>query len=412
MNEHRKPAVARWVIASSILAGVFVGCSDSGEVAPRVEGSEAGRGGSPEGDAPTEPRAGTTGDSQAGAGAGGVSSSGGGGGGGDEPAVPVAGAGGVGGEDGVGGEAGSSSDGPRPFILDSGHIDLFDVTYDEVTAELVVRVKDDTQLYGWTTERRGPQTVTIAVDSATALLELPEGLPPEYAFLGGAGAQRFVLDEVQQDGLPWPGWSTERLLDSLPKGFELSSEPRPISLEVKVTGPGDVFTWMTGVTGLPSDRYIDTSDDAPDFIPIAASTHVHTAWAFTAPGDYYLEVTPSARTAPGPKLSGAAHRYHFYVGPSQIPVIEAPTLSLTGLANPYAVGAQVTLTAVQEPTTALSTYVWYRWQSSGSYAVVPGSTGPTASFTASDSALYAAVLLSGPRGRVVSFSTAEVVVGP
>jgi surface-anchored protein len=330
---------------------------------------------------------------------------------GEGASEPLGGAGGaLQGQSGAGGDGGGS---PEPrlrhYVLDSGHIDLFEITYDVGLAELVTRVRDDTRLYGLTAEFRLPETVSVCVDSETTALQIPE--QPEYAFLGAAGSTVFLLGQSQEEGKPWPGWSTRRLLGTLPLGVELLDEVGAVELAIEVEGPGDVFTFMIDAFGLPIHRYIDTSDDVPDVIPIEPNAHVHTAWAFTQPGHYHLETTPSAMTKAGTLLEGATQRYHFYIGSSRLPVIEAPVLEITGLANSYAAAERVALLAVQDRPTSFSNYLWYRWDNGG-YVLLPGITTESASFLATTSGQYAAALLSGPSGRVVATAYADVVVHP
>lgn len=207
----------------------------------------------------------------------------------------------------------------RPFALTTGHIDLFEVTFDAERGGLAVGVKEDTGLYGEGSQYRRAEEVAVWVDQELAALTIPDGLPPEYAFLGEAGDTVFHLPFSQDDRLPWPGWSTERLVGTLPAGVSLPGTADAVRLDVAVEGPGEVFTWMDNAVGVPVNRYIDTVDPAPDVIPISRNEHVHTAWAFTEPGEYLLTVTPSAVTADGARLTGQPAAYRIHVGPPDAP---------------------------------------------------------------------------------------------
>lgn len=299
----------------------------------------------------------------------------------------------------------------RPVVLDSGHIDLFEITHDEGAGGLVVQVKDDTELYDLAVAFRDPAQVTIAVDTARAGFDIPEGLPPEYQFLGDAGDHLYLLDETQTDGLPWPGWSTERLPATLPAGVELAYEP-VIHLAVDVSGPGEVFTFVNDVgdDGELRGRWIDTADPGPDAIEIHPSIHAHTAWVFTEPGDYFLDVTPSAVTTTGATLTGPPVSYHFHVGPEPVPTAEAPNLVIEGIPTPsVAPGTPVTLTVDQDPVTSDGTYRWYRWNGHDEQLVADDTD--TITVTPIESEYYYPVLVDGA-GRIVSRTHTFVEVDP
>ena len=79
------------------------------------------------------------------------------------------------------------ADETRPYELTHGHIDLFYVTYDDAADGLRLDVNDDTGIYQDTRVLRSPEEVLIAVDEERAALEIPEGLPESYDFLGEPG---------------------------------------------------------------------------------------------------------------------------------------------------------------------------------------------------------------------------------
>lgn len=420
LQSNRAGFWALCLVGLRLLSGTLVACSDDDDAAPPVVG-EAGQGGS----------AGSGGSMSIGARAGsGGSQAPSGGGEGGAPA-PVGGSGGDGmggeaagaagdgpvGEAGAAGEAGSGGEagaggadgGLRDFVLDSGHIDLFEITYE--AGQLVTRVKDDTQLYSLMVEYREPEVMSVSVDTQPTATVIPEGLPPEYAFLGTPGQAVYILDQNQQEGLPWPGWSTERLASTLPPELTIPDTLGAVKLTIEVTGPGEIFSYMIDAVGLPINRYIDTTDNVPDVIPMTPHAHVHTAWAFTQPGDYHLKTTPSAVTSSNTMLTGPTHEYHFYVGPPKLPSFEAPLLTINNVQASYAVGAPVVLTVAQDPPTAWSSYRWYRWDE-GKYVEIPGLSTASVSFAASTSAQYGAALLGGANGRIVATAFADVVVNP
>lgn len=225
---------------------------------------------------------------------------------------------------------GAASEAGRSIVLTKGHIDLFEVTY--AGGGLQLGVKDDTGLYASGAQYRSPADVSLWVDTALSGVDTG-GLPAAYSFLREAADTVYLLPLGQDPELPWPGWSTERLAGTLPTDVHLTAAADAVQLSVAVTGPGEVFTWMTSAFGGVTNRYIDTVDEAADVIPIARNAHVHTAWAFTAPGDYYLTLTPVATTTTGDRLTGPGAVYHVHVGPIADAAPRAgtpPTLSGTG----------------------------------------------------------------------------------
>lgn len=247
----------------------------------------------------------------------------------EEPVVPAE----------VGGSAGTSagaaefglldsSSQVRPIALTSGHIDLFEVTYDSAIEGLRLSVKDDTTLYSSSVAFRDPTTVGLYIDSALATMDV-SGLAthPQLNFLtvGGTVSTIYMLPQVQDHNLPWPGWSTERLANTLPPTLELPASGSPVTLDVAVDGPGEVFAWQTSTFGGVGQKFIDTVAGLAQ-IPISRNAHVHTNWAFTNPGTYELTVTPSATTSAGGTIAGPGVVYRIHVGPATDAAPQAATV--------------------------------------------------------------------------------------
>ncbi|MFC8924201.1 TIGR03773 family transporter-associated surface protein, partial [Cellulosimicrobium sp. NPDC057127] len=204
----------------------------------------------------------------------------------------------------------------RDFVLDRGHVDGFETTYDTASKKLVLSVKDDTRIYEPRSVYRSPDDVTIAYADERGVQRLPaaEG---SWSFLGehgGADAWVGTQSGDQQEFLPWVGWSTERLLSSLEGTGITPASGSPVTLDVAVEGPGDVFTFQNDSFGNPMNRYVDTTRSARGTIPVTANAHVHTNWIFTAAGDYRLTVTPSMEVADGRTIAGESAEYHVRVG--------------------------------------------------------------------------------------------------
>ncbi|MEV0949651.1 TIGR03773 family transporter-associated surface protein [Promicromonospora sp. NPDC050249] len=207
----------------------------------------------------------------------------------------------------------------RRFVLDHGHADVFETRYDAASGRLALSVKDDSRIHADRTVYRSPSKVTLAYADPRGQVELPEATGA-WAFLGEHGGKTAWLGSQtgsDQAYLPWAGWSTERLLPSLAGTGITPAAGSPVSLVVKVTGPGDVFTFQNDSFGQPVNRYIDTRASDGGKIPVAANAHVHTNWVFTAAGDYHLKVTPRLRTSDGRTITGPAVDYHFRAGAEQ-----------------------------------------------------------------------------------------------
>lgn len=172
-------------------------------------------------------------------------------------------------------------------ILDEGHVDFAARVVD---GKLQIHLKDGT-VSGKTTWRE-PSSVVLHVKPA-AKNALPDN--EEFAFLGKGGDPVWLLDQVQQEGLLWPGWSTDNIEAGATKGgvrFSLTA----------VEGPGAyaLYTYdaMSGANIL-----FNSKDGVPDSFAVAQNTHAHGGWAFTKEGTYRLTFRMSGALANGTKVS-------------------------------------------------------------------------------------------------------------
>jgi surface-anchored protein len=173
-------------------------------------------------------------------------------------------------------------------ILNNGHVDLATRLQD---GRLTTTVKDTTES-ATPTYRPLDQTVLQLLPGAET--ELPD--LPEYAFLGAPGDPVWIVSQTQQDGLLWPGWSTEELPTTATTGgveWTLSA----------VTGPGTFALFTSGSFGMPTVLF-DTRDGitAADRFTIPKDTHAHGSWAFSAEGTYCLAFTRTATATDGTPL--------------------------------------------------------------------------------------------------------------
>ncbi|MGE3621327.1 MAG: TIGR03773 family transporter-associated surface protein [Acidimicrobiia bacterium] len=172
-------------------------------------------------------------------------------------------------------------------VIDEGHVDMGPRLVDGAWR---VQLKDDTvSPHVW---RDLADVVLHAHDAAR--LEVPAG--GTYAFLGDPGATVYVLPQVQESGLVWPGWNTQ-------DPSVLEAVPGPVAWRLRgVDGPGRFVLYLAGSFG-DVDVLFDTADPLPQELSIGRNTHVHGNWAFTAPGVYRLSVEMAATTSGGQALA-------------------------------------------------------------------------------------------------------------
>ncbi|MEU6010848.1 TIGR03773 family transporter-associated surface protein [Streptomyces sp. NPDC047453] len=172
-------------------------------------------------------------------------------------------------------------------VIDQGHIDFAARVVDK---QLRLHIKDGTE--AGRTVWREPSSVVLHV-KPEAKKTLPDS--KAFAFLGKPGDQVWLLDQVQQPGLLWPGWSTDNLDAGATKGGVTFSLTR-------VEGPGAfalyTFDAMSGATVL-----LNSKAGGPDSFDVAPNTHAHGGWAFTKEGTYRLTLRISGKLTNGTPVS-------------------------------------------------------------------------------------------------------------
>ncbi|MFC8924200.1 choice-of-anchor M domain-containing protein, partial [Cellulosimicrobium sp. NPDC057127] len=290
----------------------------------------------------------------------------------------------------------------RERVLTHGHVDGFETTYDAASGKLVLSVKDDTRIYEPGSTYWAPESTTFAWEDERSVTTLPPATGG-WSFLGQYGGTQAWLGTQsggEQGYAPWVGWSTERLPGTL-AGTGITPAPgQPVSLDVRIDGPGDVFAFQNGSFGEPINRYVDTTTSAGGTIPVSQNAHVHTNWVFTAEGDYTFVVTPSLATTEHGTITGDPATYHFRIGErAPEPVTTSVTVALD--AGEHVEDETATFTATQDPATELATYRW-EVAAAGSDAFAPvddvtGATYERQVALADDGARVRAVLLDGDR---------------
>lgn len=253
-------------------------------------------------------------------------------------------------------------------VLSKGHTDALDVHYEN--GALTLKVKDDTVSPAVV---RDPADVTFQV-LPTAETTVPD--LPAFSFLGAPGSKIWMLPQVQDPALLWPGWNTGQLSSGVFAGDKVT-----ISL-VGVDGPGDVTLFDTNSLGVPNIKF-RSNDGLPDRLDVPVHTHAHAGWVFSAQGMYTLKFQADATLTNGTRLSTGPVDYRFVVGDLQSGGGDL-SLTISGMSEgEYQPGDTVTLQAVQSPQGSLNKYQWFvKRHGEDDYSPIEGETGASYGFTA------------------------------
>ncbi|WP_192809654.1 TIGR03773 family transporter-associated surface protein [Actinomadura rudentiformis] len=172
-------------------------------------------------------------------------------------------------------------------VIADGHVDIGPRFLD---GKWTVQVRDDTvRPPVW---RNVEDVVLHTVDAAK--VKVPEG--SQFSFLGKPGTEVWVLPQVQQQGVLWPGWNTQ-------DPQVASTINREVTWSLRgVTGPGRFALFVNGDFGAPKVLF-DGSRPYPQQMGIDLNTHAHGNWVFSAPGTYLLDIDISGRTLDGRQVN-------------------------------------------------------------------------------------------------------------
>jgi surface-anchored protein len=184
-------------------------------------------------------------------------------------------------------------------VISQGHVDVIGVAYED--GELNLHIHDESVDPG---VEREPQDVKFQV-----LPEAETTVPadPAYGFLGDAGDPVWILPQVQNPALVWPGFGTEEI-----EAGVFQNDTVKVTFAY-VAGPGVVAIYTEDAFGLPADVLVDSGDGSPDTVTLPAGDHLHANWAFAAPGHYWLLVTATGKLAATGQTVADAGLYHFQV---------------------------------------------------------------------------------------------------
>jgi surface-anchored protein/uncharacterized repeat protein (TIGR01451 family) len=169
--------------------------------------------------------------------------------------------------------------------LSEGHLDLVAVRLE--AGQLQVRIRDS--INPANVIFRDPRTTNLQVKAA-AKTTVPSAAA--FGFLGAPGAPVWILPQVQNSALLWPGWSTEELVSGVLTGDAITWRLTSVS------GPGRFVLYTTDGFGTATVLF-SSADGLPDSTTVPVGTHAHANWAFGAAGQYSLNFEVSGRLAAG-----------------------------------------------------------------------------------------------------------------
>ncbi|OKL54447.1 hypothetical protein BSZ39_04275 [Bowdeniella nasicola] len=162
----------------------------------------------------------------------------------------------------------------------------------DLNGELTVALGDDSRQHAQESVTRTIDSTTLEVTKLAKVKREGNVLAnPSYDVLGPKGTELYILPQAQQPGRVWPGFSSETL-DRMkyPEGATMTLTP--------VSAP-EGGKWFAYTENLGSIQTMYASSEKAADIPLPPGTHMHTAWAFTKPGTYTIDVTARAKQEVG-----------------------------------------------------------------------------------------------------------------
>jgi surface-anchored protein len=194
----------------------------------------------------------------------------------------------------------------------AGHVDAFAVRLEGLG--LAIYVRDSTGAGNPVWRPPGDVVLVAKPESRTSV---PDN--SQFSFLGPPGSPVWVLPQIQNPALLWPGWTTEEVENGAVAGNSI----RWTLLSIQ--GPGGFALFSTDQFGTPAVLFNSTSG-LPSSFNIAAGVHAHGNWAFKAAGRYILQVQASATLPSGaPVSANAALTFDIQGGAASLPPLPAAT---------------------------------------------------------------------------------------
>lgn len=172
-------------------------------------------------------------------------------------------------------------------VISNGHVDLGPQFVD---GRWTVQLRDDTaDPAAWR-----PLDNVVLQATGKAVVDVPND--PAYAFLGKPGQRVWVIPQVQQGGVVWPGWNTQ-------DPAVASRVDREVTWSLEgVKGPGTFTLFLNSDFGKPAPVF-DSRKPFPQQTGIDVNSHVHGNWTFDAQGLYLLDVAMTAKLTDGQQVT-------------------------------------------------------------------------------------------------------------
>jgi surface-anchored protein len=249
-------------------------------------------------------------------------------------------------------------------------------------------------------QRFDPEETVLNVEEASKI-QIPD--IPAYSFLGPAGSDTWIAPEVQQQGVVWPGFSTE----SIPVG---ALDGNTIDIELTdFSGPGELEVWdSSGAFGAPGRIFSSRADSGlSNRYTFNVPQHKHVNWGFSAPGSYQLTFTATASAAGAPQST--TQTYSVVVGDLAQPV--ATTIGLAASPTALVVGESVALEATVTPADAVGAVEFFDGSTVLGHAEIAGGVATLAAAldTLGDRSITASFVPSWTNDFAASTSTAQTV---
>jgi surface-anchored protein len=180
--------------------------------------------------------------------------------------------------------------------LDQGHVDVIGIAFEDGAFNLHIHDEEHGVEYA-------PSEVDLVAKPGS---EIAVPNDPQYRFLGTPGSRAWVLPQVQDPDLLWPGIGAEEIQPGVFKDDALKVDV------VGVTGPADLSVFTTDAFGTPT-VLVDSGNGLPDRINTSAGGHLHANWAFEAAGTYKVKVKVCGTLAATGKSVSAIATYTFKV---------------------------------------------------------------------------------------------------
>lgn len=188
------------------------------------------------------------------------------------------------------------ADAAPTVTLDQGHVDVIGIAFEDGAFNLHIHDEEHGVEYA-------PSEVDLVAKPGSEIA-VPDD--PQYAFLGTPGSRAWVLPQVQDPELLWPGIGAEEIQPGV-----FTDDALKVDV-IGVTGPADLSVFTTDAFGTPT-VLVDSGNGLPDRITTSAGGHLHANWAFEAAGTYKVKVKVCGTLAATGKTVSAVATYTFKV---------------------------------------------------------------------------------------------------